>query len=87
VLAAMVVEDVHERATHLEWRAQNARVVAIGEDRAPPLKSSIQPAREAYGEPLQRARKRALPVRLDDEMQMVRLHRKLRQPRPETLFG
>jgi hypothetical protein len=78
----MIVQNVDESAPYFERRPKNARVVAIRKDSPPPPETPIQRASKTHAEALHRARKRALSVCLDDEMQMVRLNGKLRETHP-----
>jgi hypothetical protein len=68
-------------ATYRERCRERARVIAIREYRAPSVEKTIQAFRQPYCEALHRARKRAMVVNLDEQMHMIRLHRKMHQSR------
>ncbi len=72
-----ILEDVRERALHLERRTQNAREIPIGEDRALVPERPLDPLRHADGQALHPTRQALLPARLHEEMEVVRLHREL----------
>ena len=82
----MIVQNVDERAPHFERCAQRARMVPIRKHRAATLEKPVQSLRKTRCESLHRARKRAMPVRLDEQMHMIRLHRKMHQARAQTFF-
>jgi hypothetical protein len=86
VVMTMVMQDVDERATDLERRAQRAGVVAIGKDGASAAHALIQAACEADREAFHRARKRPMPVHLDDQVDVIRLNRKMIQSDAEALL-
>src|SRR5262245_40179744 len=71
---ARVQEDVGERVAHLARRLEPSRVVAVGEDLSRVAPELVQGAGEARGEPVHGARERVLARRLDDQVQVVRLH-------------
>jgi len=85
-VVSVILQNIKQRSPDLERCAKRARVVPIGKDRSAATDASIQATGQAHREPLHRARKRALSVCLYDEMQMVRLDRKLHESRPEALF-
>src|SRR5262245_13752843 len=71
---ARVQEDVGERVAHLARRLEATGVIAIGEDLPGAAPELVQGAGDARGEPVHGAREGALARRLDDQVQMVRLH-------------
>ena len=85
MVMAMVVEDVDERAPDLERRAKGPRVVPLREDGAATIEVAVEPARQANRETLQRSRQRALSLGFGNEMNMIRLHRKVHEPRAVPL--
>jgi hypothetical protein len=60
-------------------------VISIGEDGAATSDARIQATSQANSQTLHRARKPAMSVHLDDEMNVIRLNRKLHQARAEAL--
>ena len=79
-----VVNRVADREAHLARRAQPARVVAVGEHRPAPAKDAVQPPRHAHLEPLHRPPERDLVGRLDDEVEVIALHREMNEPEAEA---
>ena len=60
-------------------------MIAIGEHLAAPRESPIDGLGDANGEALHAASERPPVVRLDDEVQVVRLHAEVHEPEPEAL--
>jgi hypothetical protein len=81
----MIVEDVDEGASDLERRAKSPRVVPLREDGAAAIEVAVQAARQANREPLHRARERAMVCGFRNEMNMIRLHREVHEPRTVAL--
>src|ERR1700742_680557 len=82
----MIVQNVHQSASHLGWRLQDPRVVAVRKEKPPPTEATIHPSGDANGEPLHGARKgRPCPC-LYQEMQMVRLDREVNEPHAQPFF-
>ena len=81
----LVEEHVREGIPRLPRRAKSDAVIAIGEHAAAPLERAIELLREADAEPLHAAPERFLTLGLDDEVQMVALHRPLDQPHAEPV--
>jgi hypothetical protein len=81
---ASVHQHVRKRVPYLTGRRKRARVISIGKDRAfsaeLPIHRASQPNRKA----LNPAGKRATPLRLDDQVQVIALHRKVNQPQPKA---
>ena len=82
----VIVEDVDECATNLQRRAERARVVAVCEDGTATPEPAIEPASQANCEALHRARKRALPVGFCNQVQVIRLHSEMNEPRSMPFF-
>jgi hypothetical protein len=57
-VVAAVVEHVDQRVAHLARGAEDARVVALGEQLAAAAEATVEAARDADGEPLHAARER-----------------------------
>jgi hypothetical protein len=83
VVPAIVVKHVHQCVPHLARRFQRVRVVPLREHLPALPSSSIEPPRDSNREPLHRARKRALVSSFHNQVQVIRLHRKLNQPSPQ----
>jgi hypothetical protein len=87
VVVTVIVEDVDERAPDLERRAQGACMVSLCEDGAAAIEAAIEAPRQADCEALHRTRKCLPSVSFRNEMYMIRLNRKVYEPRTVTLLG
>jgi hypothetical protein len=63
------------------------RVVPLGKHLSALPNTPIDPPRDPNRQPLHRARKRALVFSFHDQVQMIRLNRKLNQPSPQMSLG
>jgi hypothetical protein len=72
-----VCEHVNERSSHRPWRIEGTLVPAIAPAAPAPEKQPIQPPRQTHLEPSNPAEQRPAIPGLDDQMNVVRLHREL----------
>ena len=77
-------EHVDQRTPHLARCAERAGVVAIAPHSTAPAEHAIDRARKANREPCRAARQRFLVGRLDHEVNVIRLHREMDDPKPDT---
>ncbi len=82
---ARILKDVDERVAYISRRLQRSSVVAVREDSAASIPQAIQPLRDANEQTLHTPRERARVLGLDDQVQLVRLDRKLDEPKPESV--
>jgi len=75
-----VLKDIDEGVAHLAGRPERARVKAVPPHASSPAEGPIDALREADGETLDAPRERASTVGLDDQVEMVALHRELKDP-------
>jgi hypothetical protein len=76
-----ISEDISDHAR----RGEHARVIALGTKRPPTaLHERVDPTREAHLEAFDSARKRTTIGGLDHEMQMIVLHREVRDANETT---
>ena len=80
-----VLQHVAQRPLHLERRAQEPREEAVAEALALAVERAVQALGDPDREALHRSRQRDLVARLDDQVQVVRLHRELADARAEAL--
>jgi len=80
-----IVQHIRERAPHLAWCLQRTRVKAIGKDAPRAPKSPVETARKPNRERLHATRETSLVGSLDDEVQMIRLHRIMRHCRATSV--
>jgi hypothetical protein len=80
-----IVQNVDERIPNLAGSAKRARMESIREDFPSPSPELIERPSQAHGETLHPARQRAAVVRLDDQVHVIRLDRKLVQAEPEAI--
>ena len=78
---------VAQGVADLARRAQDERVVALGEHLPAPLPDLVQPLRDPDREPLHASRERHSVARLDDHVHVVRLHRVMVQPELPVLLA
>ncbi len=78
-------QHIRERITRLPRRLELPRMIPVREHSPPPPEHPIQLPRDPNREPLHPRRQRPLVRSLDDQMEMVRLHRILNQPKPTPL--
>ena len=76
-MLAKVEQHIYERIPHLTRRREWPRVISRAPDRAPPVSRPVDGACRAPGQPLHPAAEALARRRLDDEVQVVRLHRKV----------
>jgi hypothetical protein len=76
----MVEEHVDVRRSHLPRCPQVVRMVAMPPHPPPPVASPVERPRTANRQPLRPPRERQRPLRLDDEVDVIRLHRELEHP-------
>ncbi|HLY37825.1 MAG TPA: hypothetical protein VKU61_07305 [Candidatus Binatia bacterium] len=72
-----VEQNVDQTIPHLAGRPQRAAVEAIGPNSASASDPTVDRLREADAEPLHPARQCGCPVGLDEQVQVVRLHREM----------
>jgi hypothetical protein len=72
-----VLEYVDERVSNLAWRRQSPGVMAIAPDHSVSAESAIHRPCNADRKSLESACERRGPVRLHQQVQMIRLHREL----------
>ena len=82
-----VQQDVDEAAARLGGRAERVRMIATPPYRALPPQRSVDGLRAAHGQPLQPTNERDRFVSLDDEMDMVALHREVDDAKRGLLRG
>jgi len=70
-----IVEDIDEGVPNFARGRKGARVVAVTPDRSVPPEGPIHRLRDANGEALEATRERRLRVRLQQQVQMIRLRR------------
>ena len=76
----LFVEHVADRPPHLRQRLQFPRKVVVGEDAPRAFRDAVHCPRDAHRQTLHPARERDLVHRLDDEVEVVALHREVDQP-------
>ncbi len=74
-MSGEIAEHVAEGAANLGRRPEHVLVVVVREHRAVAPHEPIEAARDAHAQALHAARKRDRVARLDDEMDVVALHR------------
>jgi hypothetical protein len=82
---ASVAEHVPQGIPHLQRRAQDAVVVAVGEDAAEPPPQAIQRSSHANRQALHPARHRGPAAPLGEQVHVIRLHAEVHQPEPRAL--
>jgi hypothetical protein len=82
---ACVTQHVAQSDPHLRRRAQDAVVVAVSENAADTSPQSIQGASHADRQALESARKGRSRVALHDQVQVIRLHAEVDEPKPFAL--
>jgi hypothetical protein len=80
----VIVEHVADRAPHFGGGTELAREKVIREDFSLAPRGAIDGTRHPDGEALHAAREGALVLRLDDEVQVIALHRVVHQPDDEA---
>src|SRR5438874_10662677 len=75
-------DDVHERSAHFAGRRQRPRVVTITPDTAPALKQPIDSASDANRSTRNSTRQTNLVARLDEQMYVINLDRKVNDTKP-----
>jgi hypothetical protein len=76
-----IVTDVGD----LGWGAESAGVVTVGEDFAVSLHHAVERASHADGETLHTPAERALILGLDEEVDMISLHRVMNEAKAEAI--
>jgi hypothetical protein len=84
-MGSIVPEDIRKRAAYFGGRTKDARVVPIFEHCAAGRHHRIETTGEADGDALHSGRQRRSIERLDQKMNVVPLHRKLRHAEVVTL--
>jgi hypothetical protein len=79
-----VQQHVRERAPHFPRRAQDVQVVAVREHPAPSREDAVCRARDARRDRLHAAGKVYLACGFDDEVNVIRLNRVVRDAEPTT---
>lgn len=87
VVSAGVEQHVAQGVLGFAWRLQGPCVVAVGEDLAAAFGRAIDCAGQPDGEALHASGQRSAVAGLDNEMQMVSLHRVVEQSKAETVFA
>ncbi len=82
-----VLKHIEQRSARLARGLELMCMVAVGEDGAAVSQCAMDRARHANREPLHAARKGLLVRGLDDQMQMIRLNRKVNDAKSVLLAG
>ncbi|HZS37021.1 MAG TPA: hypothetical protein VFF06_09345 [Polyangia bacterium] len=82
-----IVKHVMPRPRRLRRRPQNHRVITIRQHFAAPPHQSIERNRHSHVQSLHTARKRSRPFRLDEQMNVIALHRIMNQPKSKPRIG
>src|SRR5882724_1392328 len=83
----MVLADILDGPTDLGGRPQHVREVAVGENRAVTVHDAVEPLGDANAESLHAAREAPLILGLDDQVDVIALHRKVGDSHPEAIAG
>jgi hypothetical protein len=82
-----VSQHVPHRPRGFEGRAQGVRVKSVGEDLPAAADELVEPARDPRGEPLHAAGEPLRIAGLDDQVQVVPLHRKMNEAKALALLA
>jgi len=80
-----ITQHVGDSGAGLARAAKEVRVVAVGKDLAAPLHDPVEPPGHPHGKPLHPASETDLVNCLDDEMQVIALHREVDEPEAAPL--
>ncbi len=80
-----VEKDVAKRVMHLTRRRQQSQMVAIGDDRPPPIRDSVHGTCQPRAEHPHPAPEGATIARLDDQVRVIPLQRVVHQPKPRPI--
>ncbi len=86
-MLVQVAQHIGQRAPHLRGRAEDVRVIPVGDDGAPSLHHAVQLLGDAHREPLHTPRQRLRVLGLDDQVDVIALHRKLVEPKAKLLLA
>ena len=86
-MLASVAQDIHERVPDLAWRPEIMAMVAVAPDAPAADQEAIQGARGPNAETPHARRERPCVMGLDDQVEMVPLHRKVHDAKVGTLRG
>jgi hypothetical protein len=81
-MLARIEQHIDQPTARLAGRGQRVKVISIRPHRPPPPRHTIHRPGHPDGQPLGPRRQRPAVVRLDDQMQVVALHREVKQPKP-----
>jgi hypothetical protein len=81
---AEIQEHVDQSQPHLARRSERVSVIALGPDRAVTCETAVDGAGATDAEARQAAREIVAGVGLDDEVQVVRLNRKVNEAEATT---
>jgi hypothetical protein len=81
-MLAKIEQDMDQPRAHLPRRPQPVRVVAMIADRPPPPQLAVHPPGTPDHRPPHPADERHVHVRLDDQVNVIRLHRGVNHPEP-----
>src|SRR5690606_166134 len=79
---AAVLADVADGVLDLPGGAQDVQMVAVGEDVTGPAHHAVELGGNTSAERAHPARERIVPIRLDNQMHVIRLDGELREPHP-----
>ena len=75
-----VLKDVDQRIADFAWRPQGARMVSVGPHLAAPSEHAVDGPCQANGESLETADQRRVPVRFDQQVDVIVLNAELEDP-------
>lgn len=75
-----VLQNVDDRQTHFARRSKLPRMVPVRPDGSTPAKCSVEPSRDAYGQPLQSPTQTSFVVSLHDQVKVVVLNAEMQKP-------
>ncbi len=84
---ARVEQHIAQRKLHGARRLQGTIMVAVGKHTTATAELPVYGTRDAHTYSLHGARERRTIISFRQQMQMIRLHRKMRQPKPAALLS
>jgi hypothetical protein len=82
-----VRDDVHERIAHFARRPKRVYVVTVRPDATTAAEQAVDAARDAHGKALHAPREERTIVRLDEQVNVVRLHAEMNNAKEPLLRG
>jgi hypothetical protein len=79
-----VHQYIDQRIANFARRLQCARMVSLAPNRPTPIQCTVERPRKSHRQSSHSARQRRLVPRLDDHVDVVRLHRKLQDAKPRS---